>query len=794
MRLPTLICVFTVALLSTQVADAQWVQANGPYAGDIECLATTSDGSGGRYLIAGTQQGSLFRSTNDGTRWTRVYPAPGVMDIRCFAVLPGPGLTRLFAGTFPRGVFLSTDHGATWAQAGSGASNLEVKSLAMGPGAAPGETYLFAGTTRGVSLSTDNGTSWSVVDTTMGSKELSRIDAFADSSDPSGTVKTYLFAGTWGEGVFRSTDYGSSWTPMNTGLTNLDAVCFASTSEVPDSGGAKRRNIFVGTWAGGVFRSTDFGATWAPSGTGGLYQVYRSYCLTACTDGAGKTYLFAGTTAGLRLSTNHGTSWTIADSGLANWNFRSLAAVTDGTPPPGGGIPCLFAGTVGGGVFRSTNTAASWTQVNEGLANTNILSLAVVPAGSGQTKLFAGTGPSGAYCSTDNGGSWSRDWGITGNYVYAVAFCSTATGGANLFVAALGLGVFRSTDKGTSWTMSDSGLSDVTLSSLAVSTSGSGTPTVFAGTMSGGVFRSTDHGMSWAEANVGLTNKTVECIAVNSEGGGATSLFTGTYGGGVFRSTNNGALWTEVNEGLYNTRVRGLAIGSNGAGGSNIFVATAGSGVFRSTDNGSHWFQINEGLTNPNVNCILASPKGPGDTSVVAGTGSGVFLSTNNGSNWTNVSSGLTGVSIKSLAVSPGGSSPSGKNLLAGTYGHGVWMRPLSEMVTSVGMRPAESPRKFCLAQNYPNPFNPGTTIRYELPTLSEVRLSVYDVLGREVSVLVNERRNAGSHEVRFDASQLSSGVYFYRMQARPLDSAAGRDTGNGARDYVQTRTFLLLR
>jgi hypothetical protein len=75
-------------------------------------------------------------------------------------------------------------------------------------------------------------------------------------------------------------------------------------------------------------------------------------------------------------------------------------------------------------------------------------------------------------------------------------------------------------------------------------------------------------------------------------------------------------------------------------------------------------------------------------------------------------------------------------------------------------------PTNLALFQNYPNPFNPSTTINYELPKSSEVRLSVFDILGREVSVLVNERREAGVHEVKFDSSNLASGVYFYRLQA----------------------------
>ncbi len=74
------------------------------------------------------------------------------------------------------------------------------------------------------------------------------------------------------------------------------------------------------------------------------------------------------------------------------------------------------------------------------------------------------------------------------------------------------------------------------------------------------------------------------------------------------------------------------------------------------------------------------------------------------------------------------------------------------------------------------------------------MKLSVFDLLGREVSVLVNERVNAGIHEAKFDASGLSSGVYFYKMQARPLDSAIGRDPKSGAGSYVETRKFILVR
>jgi hypothetical protein len=75
-------------------------------------------------------------------------------------------------------------------------------------------------------------------------------------------------------------------------------------------------------------------------------------------------------------------------------------------------------------------------------------------------------------------------------------------------------------------------------------------------------------------------------------------------------------------------------------------------------------------------------------------------------------------------------------------------------------------PHSFILNQNYPNPFNPTTTIRFEIPQRSYVRLTVYDILGREVNLLVNKVEEAGYRSISFDASNLPSGIYFYRLQA----------------------------
>lgn len=88
-------------------------------------------------------------------------------------------------------------------------------------------------------------------------------------------------------------------------------------------------------------------------------------------------------------------------------------------------------------------------------------------------------------------------------------------------------------------------------------------------------------------------------------------------------------------------------------------------------------------------------------------------------------------------------------------------------------------PTEYVLMQNYPNPFNPTTSIRFGLPTESNVRLSVFNILGQEVAVLVNQTMSAGFHKVNFDASQLTSGLYFYKVQAE---------------NFVQVKKMLLMK
>jgi hypothetical protein len=109
---------------------------------------------------------------------------------------------------------------------------------------------------------------------------------------------------------------------------------------------------------------------------------------------------------------------------------------------------------------------------------------------------------------------------------------------------------------------------------------------------------------------------------------------------------------------------------------------------------------------------------------------------------------------------------------------------PDTAHVTDVVQTKPVLPNKFVLEQNYPNPFNPSTTIKYEIPDQVRndnvnVSIKVYDVLGREIATLVNKQQKPGNYEVEFDATELTSGIYFYRMRAG---------------EFVQTKKMLLMK
>ncbi|MBK8550696.1 MAG: T9SS type A sorting domain-containing protein [Ignavibacteria bacterium] len=155
--------------------------------------------------------------------------------------------------------------------------------------------------------------------------------------------------------------------------------------------------------------------------------------------------------------------------------------------------------------------------------------------------------------------------------------------------------------------------------------------------------------------------------------------------------------------------------------------------------------------------CIRFSSE---NTGWVGGTYGEIFKSTNGGSDWKKDSAGTTPAFISSFYSNNDsawwGVGGGGKIIYTETCGTPVGISLISSVV----------PESFSLKQNYPNPFNPETKINYQIKTSGEVKLIVYNILGKEITTLVNDRQQPGSYQVTFDSGEydLTSGIYIYSL------------------------------
>jgi hypothetical protein len=720
------ICLTLALIFWRPNSEAQWVQCDGPYGGDIRSIVVAPNvGGADTNLFAANYGHGVFRSTDNGANWTSVNT--GLTSPKVLTLLASD--TNLFVGTQDSGVFRSTDGGRSWTAANAGLENLFIKALAVSP-QWKGVTKLFAaawdaGNTYGyIYFSTDNGRSWTLVNLGL---ECREVCCFAVSPSSDGAAPPIIFAGNDGAGVYRSTDNGASWTHIvNDDLASVAGLAFSGT------------NLIVSTYSYGVFLSTDNGTSWTR-----VISWERSLWNTSVA-ASGPDAFVGSQEHGVFHSTDNGASWTSANVGLTLAPVQCLAV---------SGVN-VYAGTWGAGAFGSTNMGAKWSAVSRGLSMAHVYALAAK-----DSSLFIGT-DGGVLLSTNRGASWTPvNAGLWNTVVHALV---VAQDGMSLF-AGTAQGFFRSTDNGTSW----SGGDRRAIWSLAVAG-----PNIYAGLDSYGavIQHSTNNGTDWTLT--WIQGSSIRAVAISG-----TDVFAGCapqevgpniwVGGGIYRSTDEGTSWTTMNTGLVDSSISVLAVS-----GTTLYAGTNGGRTYLSRNNGTSWTAATIPLTNLALN-------GPGITALtfiegrlIAGTnGSGIFVSTLDGTNWTSFSVGLGNTFVNSLLLD-------GTDLFVGTEG-GVWRRSWSELVTSAASPSCQLPSTSVLHQNYPNPFNPSTTIKFELPKASHVNLSVFDVLGRQVSVLVNERRDAGVHEVKFDGSNLASGVYFYRLQAG---------------DFVKTRQLMVLK
>lgn len=624
-------------------------------------------------------------------------------------------------------------------------------------------TNLYIGAGSGVFLSTNKGDNWTRISNGLPANNGVRAMA---------AIGTNLFAAAFNMGVYLSTNNGSNWNQVNAGLSNtsVQTLCASGT------------NLFAGTTNGGIFFSSNNGTSWTVSNSGIPSNV------TVNSIKSIGSVLFAATTNGLFKSTDNGSSWTDISSGLISRWIRTLGvdgsklyvatwALTYTTSDNGATWNTLagsnnhiidaiavsgsnvFLTETGAGVFKSTDNGATFA------ALTNVFSSYCYALAFDGTSLYVGSSR-GFHISNDNGLTWAvKNNGLSNTYVrifaqyltgiyaasyyYAGVFSSTNNGtgwnsllplhsaftvysdGTNLY-AGCNSGVWKSTD-GASFSFLPGGPDGKSVYSIYASGS-----LILAGTENQGVYKSTDNGSSWTQSNTGLTNLVINTLAAQG-----TKVFAGTQGAGLFYSTDSGSNWSQTS---LTGNIITLKLVNNV-----LYAGLWGGGVHKSTDNGVNWTQINSGLTSLNVYGMNSDSHN--NLYVVAGQK--LFFSNNGGAAWVDKTGNLPALDMWGVIVS-------GDYVYVGTGGLGVWKRPLTQVV---GINDeVKLPSGYSLEQNYPNPFNPTTIINYRMPEAGRVSLKIFDLLGREIALLADGYMEAGTHSVRFDGTNLSSGIYVYQL------------------------------
>jgi photosystem II stability/assembly factor-like uncharacterized protein len=602
----------------------------GPNGGPVWSLAI--DPSAPTTLYAGGQ-GGVWKSVDGGASWTltsRGLGNPGVTELALDPRQPA----HLFASNGYDLLFRSTDGATTWQSfPGDPAGGFTgFTSLVADP---QSPLTLYASASPGfVWRSTDGGKSWQK----RSDRSFYGLSLLADPQHP-GT----LYAATaTREDVLRSTDGGATWTDRSAGLPPLTddrgAVAIALDPEVPTTLYAVVR-ITYGEPAA-LYVSRDAGAHWQPDGPGGF---------PLATGPGGAVY------AGSARSLDHGQTWTTVPTLGDGVEYR--------VSPTAGTTVYASSST---GVYRSTDGAASWQLIVNGLAATPISAVAVRPALP--TVLLAGVDHVGILRGRPSGQSWRTGTGV----FHAAQQILFDPANPAVAYAQGSQEILRSTDSGLSWEKvappTIATKCDPYLQTLAV-----GPGALYAGfellsapttcAQFCGIFKSVDQGESWT--CLPLRAPFVRSLAVAPSSAGA--VVYATERANLWKSTNGGATWTLLNRGWQRltTILDLLVVDPTRA---DVLYMSSADGLLKSADGGRSWTTSGRGLpTDAYLSAVVIDPDTP--TTLYAGLAfRGVYRSVDGGRRWSAQVGGLRGFS-GALAIDP--LHP--ETLYAGTPANGVY-------------------------------------------------------------------------------------------------------------------------
>ncbi|HXO18822.1 MAG TPA: hypothetical protein VOA87_02730 [Thermoanaerobaculia bacterium] len=478
----------------------------------------------------------------------------------------------------------------------------------------------------------------------------------------------------------------AGWRPI--GPEGGDVLAFAFDPTVPGT-------VYAGTRYAGVFKSTNHGVSWAPTGT-----ALEGFTVTAlAVAGTKPSTVYAGTESGLFKSTNGGARWVPLTLGLPSSTPIVSLTVGAGASPAVYVLLQVPSQAYRSKVFESADGGATWREVGQALAAVGVVSLAADPAVPG--RVYAGT-PHGPWRSTDAGVTWSPPghFDDVDDEVLAFAFSPSAAGHAygTLYIATVSQVILASADGGDTWQVA--ARLNAPIIALVADPFASGI--LYMAVYSGDghespvpqyqVWKSSDGGVHWEAAGAGIPPARTSVLAVDPWGGATLlvnlSLGPGTWG--IARSADHAATWTVSNRGLRAAPVdqvvadrrrpgalyallRQLGLYKTLDGGStwSLILPSSSMGPLeldahrtatiyspldyhfsRSLDGGRTWRAIDPGLGEPGG--VQAFTIDPTSDALYALTFTGMFRSTDGGASWSRLASYALH-EVSSLAVAPNG-------------------------------------------------------------------------------------------------------------------------------------------
>lgn len=642
------------------------------------------------------------------------------------------------------GLFKTTNGGDSYTQITMSPTPNSFFKLRYAPGST---TVVHAACNTGYYKSTDGGDTWTRYQLTARVTDL--------AIDPLNTNNIY--APVWGDGLYKSTNAGVNWTKMTAGgipTTNFGrasiSLCAGTPNTVYVNVSRNDNNLTLG-----VYKTTNAGTSWTdvkPVAEFHAFGWYNNSCGVSPTDP--NRIIVGGLT--LWRSTNGGSSWTEitnahADQHSVTWNAA--------------GTSC-WAGN-DGGMFFSADAGMTFSYGSNFLPITQYVIFDVTPNGQ---YCYGGSQDNGVSGTTNRGSLWYHYIGGDGGGAAIdpvtpsrVAVSNGVYGGSWAFRRLL------TTNGGANWSFIDNGV-DPSGQWYHRVRNDKVSPVYLWNNSGAFVYRSTNYGTNWVKTNASAFPGDVADMSVSRYSGGNSVVYASLASGGKLRVWDAGA-WFDRGTGLGTNTVRHVEphMSNISTGYALMNGLTTGQKIYKTTNRGVNWTNISGDM--PNVGMSAMIPHPTDDTKLYVGTEMGCYRSTNSGTNWhrwNNAMANATQVSemgyIDSIATN-------GKfYVVAATYGRSIYYREISgDDPIGISGNQSGIPEHYSLSQNYPNPFNPVTKIKFALPSSDNVKLEVFDLLGRNVATLINGEMKAGNHVMEFNASSFSSGIYFYRITTSKL-------------------------